>query len=877
MGILRKIGNLLDRTRVDRDIEAELENHIAMRTEENIARGMTPEAAGRNARLRFGNLSAMRERVVAADTTLALDRVWADVRYGWRRLFKSPGFSTTAILTIAIGIGANTSIFSSMDAVVLHPLAVPAMDRVVTVSERQNQGDDHGVALADFEDWLQQSRSFEEMSVRTGANMSLTGVGDAVHVEAAVTSASFFAVLRTSAVIGRVFAQDECRPGRDAVAVLNYGFWQRRFGSDPRVLGRKIQLDLRDYTVIGVLPKSVQYPSEADVFLPLAPTPQQLSDRTAHDYLVAARLRDRIPVKRAEAELRTIADRLARAHPATNQGWSVHVEPLLEGINGDLTPLYYRLVMGATLFVLLVVCANVANLQFARGIERRPEIAMRTALGATRTRLMSQLLTENILIGLIAAIGGLVFGGVYLRITLLLMPERVARHMAGWSNVSLNGRAFVFSLALAILAGVVSGLAPALEALRINVADQLKSGSRATAGPGRARLRGIFAVSQVALAVALVIGASLMAKGMWTQLHVADAYAPERVLVFHVSLPAARYDNAQKQVAWYADSLGKLREIPGVRRAEVATALPYSDLGWNHKFQIEDRPVMPGKDQTALRLQVSAGYFSAFHIAIVQGRGFLAGDSLRSTPVAVVSRRFADRYFAGRNPLGHRIRMGQPDGGQPWVTIVGMAEEAKYTLWDPSQYAEVYFDVAQIPPQEAVYALMTDSNAPALAAPARKALASIDPALPLDSVETYKQQLADSLVGLMYVAGMMSLDALIALLLAAIGIFGVMANLVAERAREIGVRLALGARREDVLRLVLRRASWLTAAGLGSGLALAFLLARMVANLLFGVRPSDPLIFSFVALSIAAIALFSSWIPARRAARVDPIQALRSE
>jgi putative ABC transport system permease protein len=877
MGLFRRTMNLFRRSRVDRDIEAELEAHIAMRSEENAARGMTPKEARREALVRFGNPHTMRERVVAADTTLGLDRIWADVRYAWRQLFKSPGFSITAVLTIAIGIGANTSIFSSMDAVVLRPLAVPAMDRVVTISERQNQGDDDGVTLADFGDWLRQSRSFEEMSVRTGPSMSLTGVGDAVHVEAALTSASFFSVLRTSAVIGRVFSQDECRPGHDAVAVLNYGFWQRRFGSDPGVLGRKVELDLRDYTIIGVLPKSVQYPSEADVFLPLAPTPLQLSNRAAHDYLVTARLREGIPVKQAEAEMRTIADRLAKAHPTTNQGWSVHVEPLLDGINGDLTPLYYRLVMGATLFVLLAVCANVANLQLARGIERRPEIAMRTALGATRMRLMRQLLTENIVIGLIGAIGGLVFGGIYLRITLVLMPERVARHMAGWSNTSLNVRVFAFSLALAVLAGVVSGLAPALEALRVNLANQLKGGSHTTTGPRRARLRAVFAVSQVSLAVALVIGATLMAKGMWSQLHAADAYAPDRVLIFHVSLPATRYNNAQKQVQWFADSLDKLRAIPGVSHADITTSLPYSDLGWSREFEIEGRPAMPGKDQSALRLEVSADYFSAFHVAIIEGRGFNSADSLQSTPVAIVSRRFVDRHFRGRSPLGHRIRIARPDGAEPWVTIVGIAEEAKYTLWDQNQYAEVYVDAAQIPPQDATYALITDGNALALAAPARKALASIDPALPLDSVETYQQQLADSLVGLMYAAGMMSLDALIALFLAAIGIFGVMANLVAERTREIGVRLALGARPEDVLRLVLRSASWLTAGGLCSGLVLAFLLARIVANLLLGVQPNDPLVFCFVALSIAGIAFLSSWIPARRATRVDPIRALRSE
>jgi putative ABC transport system permease protein len=878
MAIFRRIGNLFRRETIDREIDAELEAHIGLRAEANLAHGMTPEEARRDALLRFGNRTATREQVTAADTTLGLDGLWADVRYGWRQLIKSPGFSITAALTLALGIGANTAIFSSMDAVVLRPLAVPAMDRVVTIAERQDRGGDEGVALANFIDWQRQSRSFEEMAVRTSADMSLTGAGDAAHVATALTSASFFSVLRVQPVLGRLYTEDECRRGREDEAVLNYGFWQRRFASDPAVIGRRIQLDLHGYTVIGVLPKSMQYPSEADIFLPFAPTPTQLADRSAHDFMVSGRLRDGIGLHQAQAEMGNLAALLAKSYPTTNQGWSVRIEPLLDGINGDLTPLYYRLVMGATLFLLLVVCANVANLQFARSIERRPEIAMRTALGASRRRLLRQLLTENLLLGLIGSVGGLIFGAAYLRLTLVLMPERVARHMAGWSNIALNGRAFAFSLGLALLAGLVSGLAPAFEAMRVNLADQLKAGSRSTIGAGRSRrLRSVFAVAQVALAVALVIGAALMSKGMWAQLHAADGYEPSKVLVFQLTLPAARFDSAQKRAAWYSESLARLRALPGVTHANVTSALPYSDWGWNQDLQIENRPTMPGKDQSALRLTVSGDHFSAFRISIMEGRGFLPSDSLETTPVAVVSRRFVARYFAGQNPLGHRIRMGRRDSKDPWVTIVGVADEAKYTLWDQTEYAAVYLNAAQIPASDATYAVMTNGDANALAGPARKALASIDPSLPLDTLETYRRLLNDNLVGLMYAAGMIGVDALFALLLAAIGIFGVMANLVGERVREIGVRLAMGARREDVLRMILGRAMRLTVIGLSSGLVLAFLLTRMVANLFVGVRPGDPVIFSLVTGSIAAVAILSSWVPARRAARVDPMQALRSE
>ncbi len=804
-----------------------------------------------------------------------------DVRYAARQLRKSPGFTIAAVLTLAIGIGANTALFSNMDAVVLHPLAVPQMDRVVTIAEQNHDGAGYlRASLGDYADWMRQSRSFEQMAVLTSSDMNMTGAGDAAHVRAAQNSASFFSVLRAQALLGRVFSASECEPGRDAVAVLNYGFWQRQFGADPAVLGRRFELDQRTFTVVGVLPKTMQYPSEVDVFLPFAPTPQQMENRTAHNYLVTGRLRNGVTVQQAQAEMRIIAERLSKAYPATNLGRSVKVEPLLDGINGDLTPLYYRMVMGATLFVLLVVCANVANLQFARGIARRPEIAMRTALGASRWRVMRQLLTENILLGLIGAVGGLVVAMVDLRLTLIAMPERVARYLAGWSNISLNGRALGFSLLLALGAGAVAGILPGIEALRVNLVDQLKAGSRGNIGSGRShRLRSIFAISQISLAVALVVGAALMAKGMRSLLHLADTYKPEQSLTFHVTLPVSRYDSDLKQATWYANSLEKLRALPGVKSAVVTTSLPYGDMEWTQDFEIENRPVVPGKFQSGLRIPVSDGYFAALRIPLVAGRSFSRSDQMDSLPVAIVSRRFAAQYFPNQDPLGHRVRLGTESAGhtRPWLTIVGVAEDASYSIWNPTPRVAVYTDVAQMPPQSATFAVTTGGNPLALAAPARKMLAGLDPGLPLDTVETYQQLLHDSLTGLIYASVMLIVDAGIALLLAAIGIFGVMANLVGERTREIGVRLAMGARREDVLGMILRRASWLTGTGIVVGLGMAFGLARLTANLLRGVRPDDPVVFGVITAAIALIALAASWIPARRAAGIDPMVALHDE
>jgi putative ABC transport system permease protein len=877
MALFRRIGNLFRRNRVDGDIDAELQAHIAMRIDDNVKSGMAPEEARRDALLRFGNTTTTRERVTAADTALGLDCLLSDVRYAWRKLMKSPGFTLTAAVTIALGIGANTAIFSSMDAVVLRPLAVPKLDRVVVVSEQDRTGP-RSVALANYEDWTRLSRSFEELAARTEVGMSMTGAGDAANVQAALTPASFFPVLRAQAFLGRLFGESECQPGRDAVVLLSYGFWQRQFAADPNVLGRRIELAERQYTVIGVLPKTVQYPSDADVFLPLAATPQQLADRQGRDYTAIGRLRDGVTVKQAQAEMRIIGDRLASEYPATNLGMSVRVEPLLDDINGDLTPLYYKLVMFATLFVLLVVCANVANLQFARGIERRPEIAMRTALGASRWRVVRQLLMENLLLGFIGAAGGLVVGAVSLHLLLISMPARVARYMSGWSNMSLNGRVLAFSIGLALLAGLVSGFMPALEALRINLADQLKAGSRSTTGSGRSRrLRNFFAASQIALAVALVVGAVLMAKSMEAMLHLADAYQTEKFLTFTLGLPDKHYDTPQKQAAWFADSLAKLRALPGVTNAEVSTSLPYSDNTWVNDVEIENRPMVPGKFQSAQRIAVSDGYFSEMKIPLISGRGFTVSDTVDALPVAIVSRHFVQQFFPDGNPLGHRIRLRRPEPRTPWLTIVGVAEETTYTLWDERHPAVVYMSAAQLPLDTTTYAVRTEGDPLALAPAVRKALAAVNPSLPLDNVMTWKESMHEDLIGLINVAGILGFDALLALLLAALGIFGVMASLVGERTREMGVRLAMGARREDVLRLILRRAAWLTGAGLVAGLAMAFGLAHGAANLMPGVRPDDPAVFVTIAGAIAAIALGSSWIPALRAARIDPMKALRSE
>jgi predicted permease len=451
--------------------------------------------------------------------------------------------------------------------------------------------------------------------------------------------------------------------------------------------------------------------------------------------------------------------------------------------------------------------------------------------------------------------------------------------VAGWYTIHLNARALAFSMGLAVAAAIVSGLAPALEAMKINLLEQLKSGSRTETGGGKShRLRNFFATAQIALAVALVIGSALMCKGMWSTLQFANVYRPKQVLTFGVTLPAVRYGDAVKQAAWYKSSLESLQALPGVKQAATATMMPYGDGGWVDDFRIENRTLPPGKFDSAVRLSISPEYFSGFRIPILSGRGFGGSDGLTTDPVVVVSRKFAERYFPGENPLGHRIQMNAAsDSHEPWMRIVGVSEDAAYQWVDQTPQPAMYTNALQAPPVSTRYVVTTDGNPLGLAPAVRKTLAAIDPTLPLDMMETYDQDIREQTTGLMYAAAMLGVDAAIALLLAAIGIYGVMANLVEERRREIGVRLALGARREDVLGMILRRAGVLTGIGTVVGVAMAVLLARGIASLLVGVHPNDPFVFGTIIVSIGAIALMSSWIPARRAAGVDPMEALRDE
>jgi putative ABC transport system permease protein len=813
--------------------------------------------------------------------TKLLDDFFQDLRFTVRQLRQSPLFAATIIATFAVGIAANAAVFSVMDAIVLRPLAIPDLQRIVTVAEQRDAEYARAVTFADYEDYRRQSHAFSQLAARTQTYLTLSRSGQSEHVQATRASSNLFELFGVQPLLGRTFAVGEDQPGRDGEAVLTHAFWQSHFGGRPDVLSETLVLDGRSYTIIGVMPQSFDHVSFTDLWLPLAPTPQQRNDRTRRDYTVTGKLLRGVTVSAASEELNAIAADISRKYPDTNKGSGVRVRPLVESINGELTPTFTRIILAATVLLMLVVCANVSNLQFSRTLRRAPEMAVRSALGSSRGRLIRQLLVESLAQSLLGAVGGLLLARVALHYILVAMPQQVSRFLAGWSYIHLSGHALAYSIAVAVAAGLLAGVAPALAGMRVNILEQLKAGSRSLSGSARShRLRSVFAGAQVMLATALVAGAALIASSMYTMLHATARFAPQQMLTFNAYLPMSHYPSPVRQASFLGDSLSRLRTVPGVRSAEFTTALPYNNTGvWWQELAIVGDPALPGQSRTTQRLTTSPGLLNSLGIPLLRGRYLSSTDGMDTPPVAVISARLARRYFGDKDPIGHLIQLGKAgdaDSTGP-VTIVGVVGDLVYVWVDQTPQPAVYLSSSQFPSSSGTYMLRTDGDPKALAPAARQALASIDSTVPLDAVETYDQFLHESLIGLWYIVAMLTADACIALLLCALGIFGVMANLVTERTHEIGIRIAVGADRSALMRLMLRRSLAVTAFGLAAGMLLAAQAGRLLASLLEGIHAFQMVILVATAITVALISLFAGYVPARRAAAISPTQALRAE
>ncbi len=871
-----RLRSLFGKRRLDADLDIELRSHLDALTEDNIRHGMSPDDARHSARRAFGGIEQTKEAYRDRRGLPFLETLAQDVRFGARMLIKNPGFTLVAILTLALGIGANTAIFSVADTFLLHPIPLPGLDRLAVVAVGQKAP----AAVADFFDWRAQAQSFQGLAAFRSRDINVTGKGEPERVYGAEVTADFFSSAGVLPALGRGFVAGEDQFGRDPVAILGHGLWQRRFAANPAMLGESIEIDGQKSTIVGIMDREFDFPVPTDVWIPLALTQREIADRAGMSLHVFGALKPGISIGRAQAEMTAIESRLAAAYPATNKDRVLRVMPLAEFVQGSLTRAYTTLLLCVVGIVLLVACANVANLQFARATSRRSEIALRAALGASRWRIARQLLTESLLLSVLGAAASLAFAKLCLGLLVSNMPAYVVRLWAGFSHIRLDGRSFVFTFVAAVVSGILAGVLPAMETSRLDAGDALKeSGRGTTAGRRVQRLRNIFVVAQVAVALVLLAGAGLLVKGFHQMAGSADAFAPEQVLTLAVDLPASRYAEPADRLAFYRKALDALASLPGARSAAAFSCYPLSNNGTSWEFfQVEGR-VAPDQRHSpwADAQSVSPEYFRLMRVPIVAGRVLAEADREDSQPVAIVNQKLARLQWPGESAVGKRIRMGAPDSSGPWLTVVGVAADVLYDWTSRVPQSTIYLPLPQAPNAVSLLAIRTDVDPASYVQATRARIAAIDPNLPAFDVKTLALAIHESTVGLGYTDGMMAVLGLIALAVAVVGVYGVMANSVGERTHEFGVRMALGAQPRDVLWLASRRGLLIAAAGFAIGVPAAIACARLLAALVYGASPSDPATFIGVPLLLGFAVSVACYIPARRAMRVDPLVALRYE
>ncbi len=808
---------------------------------------------------------------------------WRDVQFGLRGLRKAPAFTAIAVLALALGIGANTAIFSIADAFLLKPLPLPDPDHLVVMLEQapgQTGNDATGTSPANYLDWQQQSRTMEEMTAWMWNSVNLTGSGTPAKLQGYKVQSNFFSIGGAKPFLGRTFLPGEDQPGNDGVVVLSHGLWARRFGADPKIISQTIQLDGRPYTVVGVMPASYRFPIAAELWLPLALDPALWSRRNWPALFVMGRLRQGETPQHARAEITGIESRLGEAYPAYVRGWHVLVMPIRLFSTGNDAHDYAVLLLGAVGFVLLLVCANIANLQFVRGAKRVKEIAIRAALGGSRWRIIRQLLTESVLIALGGAALGFLFARWTVRLFLFNMPADVSRFIAGWDEIHVDGRALGFTVLVAVSAGILAGLFPAMESTRAGLSETLKEGGRSgSSARGRQKLRSLLVVLQISLAVVLLGSAGLLVRGFHRIRDVNQSYRPESLLTMLINLPDSKYRPKPQNAQFFDQLLPRLAAIPGVQGAATTTTVPYAVGHSTYVFSIEGRPNDSQSNGQGAEIEsISPNYFRVMGIPLIRGREFTEQDGAGAPPVVAISEGMAKRYWPSEDPIGRRFKMGAATNPKyPWMTITGIVANVAMDPSSPGPGAMFYLPYQQFPRTYASLILRT-SGAPESVVPAVQAsIASVDAEQTISDVKSLAQVIRESTINIAYVSAMMSALGILALALAAVGVYGVMAFTVAESSHEIGIRMALGALPGNVLRLIIGRGMLLTATGLLIGAPTAFWLARLLGSYIGGIGSADPVSLLEVSAMLAAVAFLACWIPARRAARVDPMVALRYE
>ncbi|HEV8134977.1 MAG TPA: ABC transporter permease [Pyrinomonadaceae bacterium] len=865
----------------DLEFQTEMEEHVRLLAERYRGQGMTAEAAMLTARRQFGNPTLLHEDLRAIQIIPALEALRGDLTYAARMLRKNSGFAAAAVITLALGIGANTAIFSVCNAVLFKPLPYAEPDRIVMLSERQRDGALGNVAPANFVDWRDASRSFSGMAaVRASSfapNFILGGQSEASRLTGGNVSSSFFSVLGVQFMLGRNFLLEEEQPGQNRVAILSYAAWSERFGADRDIAGKAITLNDESYTVVGVLPAGFQFGttaedfqahSQADIWVPMALDSQRLQ-RGSHTLCVIGRLKLGVKLAQAQAELDVLAANLAQEYPEHNKGIGIAAVPLTDQVTGSVRVALEAL-LGAVGLLLLIACANVGNLLLNRAVARQKEMAVRIALGASRRRLAQQLLTESLLLASLGGIAGFVFA---LAVIAALTPQLPA-DLSRAAGIAVDTRLLIFTAVISLVTGILFGLGPLFGAWHESAGESLKQNNRTSTGI-QTRLRSGLAVAQIAIAITLLIGAGLMVKSFWALVHVAPGFRSDSILTARLLIPTSRYTDNGKIAAFERALRESLRGRPGIQSAGFATYVPLRGLdnGWN--FLIEGRPPLPvGTYNMAKYRPVSAGYFETIGIPLLLGRSFTLTDTAESPWVVMINDSMAREYWRSENPIGQRVQFA--GSGR---TVIGVVGDVLHEGLDGTAKAEMYVPVEQAPriESEPTIVVRTALESGAAAAELRAVVSAIDPTVPVDRIETMHQLMSGSVAQPRFRTMILTAFSLLALVMASIGIYGVMNHLVIQRTREFGIRLSLGATPSDVLRLVLRRAALLIGAGTCLGLAGSALLVRLIAKLLFGTAPLDPLTFTAVPMLLAAVAVAASYIPARRATRIDPIEALRYE
>lgn len=809
----------------------------------------------------------------------------SDLRFGVRTLLKSPRFSIIAILALAIGIGANTAMFSVVYNVLLRPLSYPKPERLVFLQETTlRHGGASPTAAATFFDWRDQQHSFASIAAAESWGASLTGSGRPEQLDGLRISPDLLTVLETAPALGRGFLPDDDRVGAPHVVLLSHGLWQRRFGGDPSILGRSLTLNGASYRVVGVMPPHFHFPpfwvEKAELWIPLTVAPEHAQDHSFRTLRVFARLKDGIALQQASSEMAVIAHRIELANPRTNEDRGASVVPLTEAVVGK-TRTALLVLFGAVTFLLLIACANVANLLLARASGRQKEMALRLALGAARWRLVRQLLAESLLLSCAAGVLGVLLSWWAIHVLAVSIPEASHFTLPRYQEIGLGGVVLLFTLAISAATSVLFGLAPALQFSRPDLHATLKEGGRGNSRHSRTALGKLLVVGEVAVSLMLVAGAGLMVRSL-SNLGAVDAgFDPRNVLTMRVVVTGPPYAAPEQRNAFYRQALDRIAAVPGVQSASGINHLPLAGDLWTLSFTVEGRPAPPVSDTPLAAFRVIfPGYFQTMRIPLLRGRYFTHHDDASAPLVVAINASMARRYWPNEDAVGKRIHMGGSDSHAPWITVAAVVKDAEQSDWGAAPANEFYFPYAQNPEDFQHYLTLVvraTGDPLALAGAVQQQVWALDPDLPIPDVLTMEQVVGRAVWQPRFSTTILTGFALLALVLAAVGIYGVISYGVSQRRNEIGIRMALGARPADVLRAVLGEAAQLAGAGTAAGLVAALALTRYLESLLYEVSATDPAVLLAAAGVLAAIALAAAWLPARRATQIDPIIALRQD